>query len=218
MRIIEKLCLDPAQRKVFETLLAETLDAKGTLDTVRGMFVCATMGHAVAVLEGLVGLAERGAITLLRSKNRFARPSAGMWMDCLVNFTIADTGCVCEVQIVHQQLLTVRSELGAHHSYGTYRSAGELLEWLGVEGLLGDRQAQKRAVLKAALRWLLGGRGEGGEEEEEEEERRATTMMLEGMPEDESELDDLVAKQTWGMGRAMPEAAWPRLEGVVLQE
>ena len=40
--------------------------------------------------------------------------------------------------------------------------------------------------------------------------------MLKGMPEDDSELDKLVAKQTWGMIRAMPEAAWPRLEGVVL--
>ena len=88
---------------------------------------------------------------------------------------------------------------------------------VGGGGAGRDRQARKRAVLKAALRWLLGGREGGGEEGEEEEAgRRATTMMLKGMPEDESELDDLVAKQTWGLGRAMPEAAWPRLEGVVL--
>ena len=40
--------------------------------------------------------------------------------------------------------------------------------------------------------------------------------MLKGMPEDDPELDKRVAKQTWGMGRAMPEAAWPRLEGVML--
>ena len=94
------------------------------LDTVRGMFECATMEHAVEVMRALVALADGGKIALKRSKNRFSRPSAGGWMDCLVNFKLGSTGCVCEVQIVPQQLLAVRSELGAHHSYATYRSAG----------------------------------------------------------------------------------------------
>ena len=157
-RIVEKLCLDPSQKEALETLEAESLDASGMLDTVRGMFECATMEHAVEVMRALVALADEGKIALKRSKNRFSRPSAGGWMDCRVKFKLGSTGCVCEVQIVHQQLLTVRSELGAHHSYATYRSAGELLEWQewGVcRAELGEAQ---RVVLETVLRML---RGEG---------------------------------------------------------
>ena len=168
------------------------------------MFECATMEHAVEVVRALAALDEKGDIALGRSKNRFVRPSAGGWMDCLVNFTLkATTGCVCEVQIVHQQLLTVRAELGAHHSYGTYRSAGELLEWLGVEGLIAQSPEQrKRAVLETVLGML---RTEGG-------------APIEPPAEEEAGWDEVVGEQTWGLLPAVPENAWPRIERLRLPE
>ena len=52
-------------------------------------------------------------------------------MDCLLNVAVAlpdGREFVCEVQIVHAQLLTVRAELGAHHGYNDYRAALEMLE------------------------------------------------------------------------------------------
>ena len=158
------------------------------------------MEHAVEVMRALVALADEGKIALKRSKNRFSRPSAGGWMDCLVNFKLGSTGCVCEVQIVHQQLLTVRSELGAHHSYATYRSAGELLEWLGVGGFAEQSlEKRKRAVLKTVLRML---RVKGGA----------------GLDLDNQYLDweQMVSLQSWGLLPAMPESVWPRIERLVL--
>ena len=127
-RCVEKLCLDPAQRGVLEraTHDAEELNAEGILDMVRGMFTCNSMAHAHAVLRELVarfGAPDGAGARLVRSKNRFEEPSGGGWMDCLVNVEVdlPDGGggppgrYVCEVQIVHRQLLVVRTELGAHH-------------------------------------------------------------------------------------------------------
>ena len=125
-RIVEKLSFDPAQR---ERVLAlpyrtEALDASGMLDTVRGMFVCNSMEHALAVLRLLVARfdhstgSNKGRARLERSKDRFAQPSGGGWMDCLINIGVnldGDGWLVGEVQIVHRQLLVVRTELGAHH-------------------------------------------------------------------------------------------------------
>ena len=84
------------------------------------------MAHAYAVLRELVqrfGEPDSKAARLVRSKNRFEKPSGGGWMDCLINVEVDLPGgggepperYVCEVQIVHRQLLVVRTELGAHH-------------------------------------------------------------------------------------------------------
>ena len=91
------------------------------------MFTANSMAHAYAVLHELVqrfGEPGSEAARLVRSKNRFEEPSGGGWMDCLINVEVdlpggedepRDERYVCEVQIVHRQLLVVRTELGAHH-------------------------------------------------------------------------------------------------------
>jgi len=151
------------------------------------------------VLTTLSEAHDQGTIVLRRSKNRFANPSAGGWMDCLINFSLPGNQCVCEVQIVHQQLLTVRAELGAHSSYGTYRAAGETLECLGFEGLIdASRLARKRTILKTVLGLLLDGNGDAMAVPKEEE------------------LDRLVGVQGWGLFAALPENAWPCHEELVL--
>ncbi len=95
-RIVEKLLMDPVQQLLLTApppppppppearcappavirrrdAKAGTLDASGLLDTVRGMFVCSTMAHAVELLKRLAAHARAGVFELLRSKNRFAR-------------------------------------------------------------------------------------------------------------------------------------------------
>jgi hypothetical protein len=72
-RIVEKLVLDPTQASARTARDADLLDARGVLDTVRGMFVCNTMAHAVELLSLLAERARAGAFEFVRSKNRFAR-------------------------------------------------------------------------------------------------------------------------------------------------
>ena len=135
-RIVEKLCLDPAQRDALDSCNPAALDASGVLDTVRGMLTANSMAHAHLALRCLVRRfgrqgTQRSRARLVRSKNRFVHPSGGGWMDCLLNVAVAlpdGREFVCEVQIVHAQLLTVRAELGAHHGYNDYRAALEMLE------------------------------------------------------------------------------------------
>ena len=68
-------------------------------------------------------------ITILRLKDRFTQPTAGGWADCMVNFSFNDdqTSHVCELQIVHEQLMLARKGLGGHSIYSKGRAASELL-------------------------------------------------------------------------------------------
>ena len=104
-------------------------------------------------------------------------------------------------QIVHKQLLTVRAELGAHHSYGTFRSATELLECAGHAALA---SADEEALRQWALRRVLG-----------------ALRDAEGAPlplPDERGLAALAKRQRWGMCRAMNRRVWPKLLGLDLGE
>ena len=162
-RIVEKLSFDPAQRErvLARPCRAEALDASGMLDTVRGMFVCNSMEHALAVLRLLIARfdhgkgSDKGRARLERSKDRFAQPSGGGWMDCLINIGVnlgSDGWLIGEVQIVHRQLLVVRAELGAHHGYNIYRAALEMLEATGNLALAtGDEHALREWALRAML-------------------------------------------------------------------
>uniref|UniRef100_A0A7S4BPZ1 Uncharacterized protein n=1 Tax=Chrysotila carterae TaxID=13221 RepID=A0A7S4BPZ1_CHRCT len=205
-RCVEKLCLDPAQRSALNAADAAALDASSMLDTVRGMFVCNTMTHVYLVLKALVELYGKAGTALsearlVRCKNRFANPSSGGWMDCLINVEVALSETdrfVCEVQLVHRQLLMVRAELGAHHAYGTYRAALELLESAGHE-LLGETEAQrKRWVLQQVLAVCVDAHGESMQ--------AAATAQL-------------VSRQRWGLSRDMRKqvrCTWPRLNHLEL--
>eukprot|EP00750_Incisomonas_marina_P008370 INCI15450.2.p1 GENE.INCI15450.2~~INCI15450.2.p1 ORF type:complete len:919 (-),score=152.61 INCI15450.2:1524-3983(-) len=233
VRIVEKLVLSPAQRPTLEKGSPNDLDATSILDSVRGMFICSTMRHATAVLSALALEAERGTFRLGRSKNRFARPSAGGWMDCLINVVLRN-GLVCEVQIVHRQLLTVRSELGAHLSYFKFRAATELLECAGMEELVLSEHSAKRCVLRTALGMFgdsFAGQarherkshslhrndscsgGVNGTADQRGGDVASTKTVETGIfwPSGLSDQNRLVAAQTWGVSRAWPYHAWPSL-------
>ena len=48
-----------------------------------------------------------------------------------INFYFKDdTGrYICEIQLMHTHLLSVREDMGAHHDYGSFRAAVDILDW-----------------------------------------------------------------------------------------
>ncbi len=76
------------------------------------------------------------AICLVRCKGRFGRPTSGGWADIMMNFHFEDDAewtHVCEIQLVHAELYSVRKNMGAHGSYNEFRAALELCEKVGVD-------------------------------------------------------------------------------------
>ena len=103
-------------------------------DVVRGMVECRTMTAVAQVLSNLDASQD---IELVRMKDRFlTEPSPGGWRDCMVCFVVNDdpNKHVCEVQLVHHDLLTARKGLPGHSIYNRARNASELLEvmWAGT--------------------------------------------------------------------------------------
>jgi hypothetical protein len=96
-------------------------------DIVRG----AICSNSVAVLADVYEqLMNTPNVQIVRVKNRLMHANDSGWADCLINFIFVDdpTQHVCEVQLVHEKLMLVRKNMGAHESYSFFRSALELLE------------------------------------------------------------------------------------------
>jgi len=127
----------PAMKRLFRSHEKVALgDPPETLlDLSRGGVVCQSMVGVASALEFMMDEARAGTITLLRLKMRFGVPSDGGWRDCLVNFTFVDDPAahVCELQIMHAKLMTIRSHMGAHKDYAVFRGAVELLEYHKVD-------------------------------------------------------------------------------------
>ena len=83
---------------------------------------------------------------VVRLKDRFvAAPSAGGWRDLMINFVVVGDKLqhVCELQIVHEMMLTARKGLPGHEIYNIVRNASELMESSGQEReLLGRLEAK----------------------------------------------------------------------------
>ncbi len=77
------------------------------------------------------------AICLVRCKGRFGRPTSGGWADIMMNFHFESDRYewthVCEIQLVHAELYSVRTNMGTHRSYNEFRAALELCEKVGVD-------------------------------------------------------------------------------------
>ncbi len=95
--------------------------------------MCPSLRSVAAVLRKLCA---RGDVDIVRVKERFlATPSGGGWRDCMVCFAVrsnsnsgssssscsggnsGDAGHVCELQIVHADMLTPRKGLPGHAVY-----------------------------------------------------------------------------------------------------
>merc|ERR1719409_2027490 len=89
-------------------------------------------------LDDAVTAAQAAGITeeihVIRVKNRFRNPTSSGWADLLINFTfVSDPDQhVCEVQLVHEGMLTARKHCNAHAAYSKFRSALEMLEAFGL--------------------------------------------------------------------------------------
>jgi hypothetical protein len=114
-------------------------------DFVRGAIECNNFTTMMSVKRLLCDLdskltitGEAGGITeeicISRSKGRFGTPTSGGWADIMINFYFKDDDDqhICELQLVHTQLYTVRKNMGAHATYSVFRAALELLEMLGM--------------------------------------------------------------------------------------
>merc|ERR1712046_146928 len=53
-----------------------------------------------------------------------------------MNFFFADDRerHICEIQVMHTHLLSVREDMGAHHEYNTFRSALDVIHWYQATG------------------------------------------------------------------------------------
>ena len=88
-------------------------------DIVRGSIVCGSIGELFCVLRALLALQAEGRIVIVRTKDRFSRPTAAGWADAMINFVClggsgAAAGHVCELQLVHSTMLKARKEFGGH--------------------------------------------------------------------------------------------------------
>ena len=83
-------------------------------------------------------------IKIVRVKDRIETPAAG-WRDVMLNFYCARDPHkhVCELQIVHEMMLTARKGLPGHEIYNIVRNASELMESSGQE-----RELRLEAVRK----------------------------------------------------------------------
>jgi hypothetical protein len=105
-------------------------------DVVRGAISSATVAALADVYQRLLDAQAHDILRILRVKNRLKHANDSGWADCLANFVFLSdpTGHVCEVQLVHEKLMLVRKNMGAHESYSFFRSALELLEATDTTG------------------------------------------------------------------------------------
>jgi len=127
----------PKQKRLFRSYEKLWLGTgpEGLLDVARGGVECPSMSSVLKALQCLLDQHREGKLQLLRMKMRFQAPSDGGWRDALVNFVFTDDPSqhVCELQIMHEKMMTIRADMGAHHDYAQFRGAAELLESQGVD-------------------------------------------------------------------------------------
>ena len=102
-------------------------NADQVCDIVRGMVECTNMSQIAAIVNCFQ---TRSDLTVTRVKDRFFKaPSAGGWRDIMINFYLnSDSNKhICELQLVHTQMMTARKGLPGHAVYNRVRNASELL-------------------------------------------------------------------------------------------
>merc|ERR1719409_1531158 len=142
--------------------------ADNVCDGVRGALVYAEMRNMLTVLCLIASAAEdtdmsnigkregwdaeqagiKEKLDVLRVKNRFAEPTSGGWADFMVSFRFRSdpNQHVCELQLCHKDMMTVRKQMGAHHEYAEFRSALELLEVTGHVDRIAKIEAADPAI------------------------------------------------------------------------
>jgi surface protein len=116
------------------------------------------MGQIAAVVQRLGSSSD---IVVTRIKDRFlTSPSGGGWRDCMLNFYLKEDSNqhVCEVQLVHQQMMTARKGLPGHAVYSRVRNADEIVnQWMGRE-----KPQTKVEMQEWLVGWQQGDKGTRG--------------------------------------------------------
>ena len=100
-RIVEKAQLRPGEGRG---------KTERVCDVVRAMLVAKDMVTVAAIADAFIRLGAAGIVEVVRIKDRFSKPSAGGWRDLMINVVIVgdERQHVCEMQIVHEMMLTAR--------------------------------------------------------------------------------------------------------------
>jgi hypothetical protein len=98
------------------------------------MVIVSSMAEVAAVLRALCDRCEAlPGFSLVRIKERFVQsPSPGGWRDLMLNVGLVEPPHICEIQVVHHELLVARKGLPGHSIYNAVRNCTELLEYAGV--------------------------------------------------------------------------------------
>jgi hypothetical protein len=103
-------------------------DMSGVKDIVRAMITGKSMEDVNVVIQILITLHDRGALEIVRYKDRFVKaPSGGGWRDTMINVCVDDVKHICEIQVVHHLMLNARKEMAGHAVYNVVRNGLELL-------------------------------------------------------------------------------------------
>merc|ERR1711959_114318 len=118
----------------------------GVYAEMRNMLTVLCLIVSAAADTEKAGIKEK--IDVLRVKNRFAEPTSGGWADFMVSFRFRSdpNQHVCELQLCHKDMMTVRKKMGAHREYAEFRSALELLEVTGHVDRIAKIEALKAQV------------------------------------------------------------------------
>jgi len=123
------------EKTAFETEENRRWNPRFIRDFVRGALVFSNPGAMSNMLMALEMLASRrDAITILRVKDRFGSPTPMGWADCSLNFVFNDdpNRHICELQLIHNNLMLVRTKMGAHDGYDVFRTVTGLMDVLGI--------------------------------------------------------------------------------------
>ena len=150
-RIVEKVALRPEK----DGCIAVVCDCVRMMVPVRKMVHIAHLLRAFCDRDAVKAIAAALGVDrfeLVRAKERFFdSPSAGGWRDLMLNFLIVvgDARQVCELQIVHDTMLSARAGLPGHAIYNRVRNASELVEYQMGAKIAMD--ALRLAALRVAI-------------------------------------------------------------------
>jgi len=117
-RSLEKMVLKYSED---DDISHAALDLK---DVARG----ALQGNMTQLTAAFAKMRTDKRIQIVRIKNRFDELTEMGWADCqvMLYFTHSPDRHICEIQLVHDQLMTVRIQ-GAHKEYASVRAAAEIM-------------------------------------------------------------------------------------------
>ena len=171
-RAVEKVALRPNEN--------ERADLRWISDWVRATVVCPSFDEMRALVECLLkhcgGTSDDAhsmmfpttlldgsndthtAVRIVAHKQRWEQATPGGWSDLLLKLSLrvdAEFEHVCELQLSHEQMLLVRTDMGGHQDYSRFRAACELLEMVDALAPDDDELAQHLERENAALRVRL---------------------------------------------------------------